>query len=88
MRTLRQLAQILDSFPVWLQFAVAVALVAYSAAAVYGRINVGFGAKVFSKIPPDEITTNTGHIVQYTIIPVIITVGYLVLLAAKYSGGP
>jgi hypothetical protein len=83
---LRQLSQMLDSMPVWLQFVIAVGLVAYSAAAVYGRIDPGFGAKVFSKIPEDEIQTNKSHILQYTVIPVAVTFGYLALLAVKYLG--
>lgn len=86
MRQLRQLSQLLDSFPVWLQFGIAIGLVAFSLVAVYGRIDVRFGAKVFSKIPPEEIQTNKSHIYQYTVVPVLVTLGYLALLAGKYMG--
>ncbi len=85
MRQLRQLSGLLDSMPVPVQILVGLLLVAYTLVAVYGRFNLAFGAKVFSKIPPDEIRANTGHIIQYTVIPAIVTVGYLVLLFAKYS---
>lgn len=87
MRQLRQLAQMLDSMPTWAQFAIAAGLLLYSFAAIYGRLNLDFGAKVFSKIPRDEIKTNMGHILRYTILPTLVTIGYLLLLIAKYSGG-
>lgn len=87
MRQLRQLAGMLDSMPIWAQFAIAAGLLAYSFVAIYGRMNVDFGAKVFSKVPRDQIRTNQVHILQYTIIPVAVTVAYLLLLFAKYSAG-
>lgn len=83
MRQLSQLSQLLDAMPVPVRIAVALFLVAYSVVAIYGRINLEFGAKVFSTIPPEEIRTNIGHIFQYTIIPIIVTIGYLSLLAAR-----
>ena len=86
MRSLGQLAQMLDSMPPWAQFAIAAGLLAYSFVAVYGRMNVGFGAKVFSRIPLEEIRTNRAHILQYTVIPVAVTIGYLVLLLVKCFG--
>ncbi|MEM7501800.1 MAG: hypothetical protein AAF417_07135 [Pseudomonadota bacterium] len=85
MRQLRQLSEMLDSMPVWLQFAIAVGLVAYSFVSVYGRFNLQFGAKAFSKIPKNEIRKNKAHIVQYTVIPLLVTVGYLGLLITKYT---
>ena len=85
MRQLQQLSQLLDSMPAPVQILIAIGLIAYSFVAVYGRFNLDFGAKAFSQIPRDEIRTNTGHVIQYTIIPVIVTVGYLLLLIAKYS---
>ena len=85
MSQLRQLSEMLDTMPVWLQFAIAAALVAYSFVSVYGRINLQFGAKAFSKIPMDEIRENKAHIFQYTVIPLIVTIGYLALLVAKYT---
>lgn len=85
MRQLRQLSLVLDSMPVWGQILLAIGLALYCIVSVYGRINTKFGAKVFSKIPEDQINTDKFHIMQYTFIPLIVTVGYLVLLAAKYS---
>ena len=87
MRTLRQLSEMLDSMPTWAQLALGAGLLAYSIAAIYGRMNVELGTKIFSRIPPEEIRTNKGHILQYTVIPVAVAVGYLLLLLAKYSGG-
>jgi hypothetical protein len=87
MRQLRQLAELLDVMPAWAQFAIAAGLLAYSFATIYGRMNVEFGAKLFSKVPRDQIRTNPAHILQYTIIPVGVTIGYLLLLFSKYSGG-
>jgi|688.fasta_scaffold2005835_1 hypothetical protein len=84
MRQLRQLSQLLETMPFPARIAVALFLVAYSVVAIYGRINVEFGAKVFSKIPPEQIRTNMGHIFQYTIVPVIVTIGYITLLAATF----
>jgi hypothetical protein len=78
----------LDSMPVWIQFALAAFLVVYCIVSVYGRFNVNFGAKVFSKIPPHEIRSNQGHILQYTGIPLAVTIGYLILLWARHSGVP
>jgi hypothetical protein len=53
---------------------------------VYGRFNPGVGKKIFSKIPESEIRTNKIHILGYTVIPVIVTVGYFFLLFNKYAG--
>ena len=88
MRQLQNLAEMLDSMPVWGQYALAAFLVVYSIVSIYGRINVNFGAKVFSKIPPNEIRTNQGHILAYTGIPLALTIGYLILLWAKHTGVP
>ena len=85
MRQIRQLSEMLDSMPGWAQVLLAIGLVAYSFVAIYGRINTEFGAKAFSKIPEDEVRTNIGHILQYTVIPVIVTVVYLLMLWTKYS---
>lgn len=85
MRQLRQLSQLLESMPVWAQILVAVFLTAYAIASIYGRVNIAVGRHVFSKIPPEEIRTNTGHIIQYTVIPVIVWVGFLVLLASHHG---
>ncbi|MCG8590327.1 MAG: hypothetical protein MJE66_13645 [Proteobacteria bacterium] len=85
MRQLRQLSELVDNLPVWAQLAIAVALVAYSLVAIYGRIDLDFGAKAFSKIPRDQIRTNTAHIVQYTVVPLLVTIGYLVILVRLHT---
>lgn len=85
MRPLRQLEGLIDALPVWGQFAIAAGLIIFSILSIYGRINVAVGAKVFSKIPADEIRSNIPHIIGYTVIPVIVTIGYLLLLTSKYK---
>ncbi|MCB1033223.1 MAG: hypothetical protein KDD47_05255 [Acidobacteria bacterium] len=88
MRFLRQLGEIVHNLPLWGQVLLGLALVAFSAASVYGRINTGFGAKVFSKIPEEEIRTNTFHIIWYTVVPVLATIYFFVLvLSPGESGG-
>ncbi len=84
MRQFQQLQQLIDQIPPWGQIAIAILLVLYSILSIYGRINTRVGAKVFSKIPESEIRTNKVHIVSYTIIPVIVTVGYLYLLSQRH----
>lgn len=85
MRRFRQLTQMLDSLPEWARVGIAVVLVAYSFAAIYGRINLDFGARAFSKIPREEIRSNVAHIVSYTVIPVAATIVYLALLIGQYT---
>ena len=87
MRVLHQLSGLMDQMPPWAQWLVGIGLVLFSAASIYGRINVRFGTKVFSKVPPEDIRSNTGHIIGYTVIPVIVTVVYCLLLWTKYFGG-
>lgn len=71
------------------QVLVAIGLVAYSLVSIYGRINPKFGARVFSRIPADRIRRDSVHIVRYTIIPVLVTVGYLgVLVVAGRTAVP
>lgn len=84
MRALRQLEALIDQMPLWGQIAVGAFLVIYSILSVYGRINPSLGRKVFSKIPESEIRTNKPHIMGYTVIPVLVTIGYLILLINKY----
>lgn len=82
---LRQLSNLLGVLPVWAQVAIALFLVSFSVVTVYGRMNVDFGAKVFSRVPKEEIRTDKGHIFEYTVVPVIVTAGYLILLFARYA---
>ncbi len=85
MRQLRQLSELLNTMPVWVQFAIAAGLIAYSCASVYGRFNLEFGAKVFSNVAKNEIRENKSHIFQYTVMPLLVTIGYLGLLAVTYA---
>jgi hypothetical protein len=88
MNRLRNLEAMIDALPPWAQIAVAVALVAFSLASIYGRINPKFGGKIFSRVPEEEIQTNVWHIVRYTLIPVIVTATYLVLLWGDVTQTP
>lgn len=84
MRQIHQLEQFIDQIPPWGQFLIALFLLVFSILSLYGRYNTKVGSKVFSKIPADQIRSNWGHIIGYTIIPIIVTVGYFVLLAERY----
>lgn len=75
----RQLEQLTDTFPVWLKIVIGIFFLSFSIVSVYGRININFGNKIFSRIPKDQIRTNLFHIFQYTIIPVLVTVYYFYL---------
>jgi len=86
MRMLDNLSPLIDQMPPWAQWLVAAGLVLFSIVSIYGRINVKFGAKVFSKVPAEEIRTNIPHIIGYTVIPVIVTVVYLWLFISKQCG--
>lgn len=83
MRQLRQLSQFIEVMPLWGIIAIAAFLVAYTASSIYGRFNTRFGVKIFSKIPASEIQSNVSHIIQYTVIPTIVTVGFFVMLLAR-----
>ncbi len=85
MKTLRQLQGLVDQMPLWGQVLVGIGLLVYSVLSIYGRMNPNFGKKIFSKIPAEEIRTNKIHIIGYTIIPVVVTIGYLILLGLKYG---
>ncbi len=84
MRQIRQLTDMLDAMPFWLQIAIAIFLLLFTLGSVYARINLDFGEKFFSKVSRDEIRSNRGHMFQYTTIPAIATVGYFGLLLTKY----
>jgi hypothetical protein len=82
---LRNLLRLMDEMPVWAQLVVAALLVLYAVASVYGRIDTRFGSKIFSRIPERELRTNMGHIFQYTVMPVIVCLGFLFVLIARHS---
>lgn len=83
-----KLSRLLETIPVWGQILIAIFLVGFSIVSVYGRIDLGFGAKAFSRIPRHRLRSDVGHIVQYTVIPVITTIGFLVLLYLHHFGEP
>ena len=85
MRQLNQLSRMIGDMPVWVQIGIAIFLTAYSLASIYGRLNPKFGKYIFSKIPPEQIQTNSGHIFQYTVIPCVVWLGYLALLAVHHK---
>lgn len=87
MRILRQLEGLIDGLPPWGQILLGVALLAYSILSIYGRVNVSVGKKIFSKVPEDQIRSNWVHIIGYTVVPVIVTAGYYLLLYTKHFGG-
>ena len=80
MRQLRDLNQMIDQMPMWGQYVLAVLLIAFAVASVYGRLNPKFGAELFSKVPEEEIRSNVGHIIRYTVVPSVVCVLYVVLL--------
>ncbi len=80
MRMLRQLESLFETMPPWAQWAVGAFLLLFSIASVVGRFSPAIGAKVFSRIPPERLRKDVGHILAYTVVPLLVTVGYLVLL--------
>ena len=54
---LRQVETFIETAPMWAQIAMGLFLVVISIGSIYGRINTKFGAKVFTKIPADQIRT-------------------------------
>jgi hypothetical protein len=79
----RNLERLFDGLSPTLRLVIAAALVAFSLASIYGRINTRCGAKIFSKVPEQEIRSNRWHPVRYTVIPVLVTAGFLSLLATR-----
>jgi hypothetical protein len=84
MRILFDLEQLSETIPLWAQLLIAILLVSYSVVSVYGRVNTVFGSKAFSRVPESQLRSNRTHIVKYTVIPVIVTLGYLYLLSKQY----
>jgi hypothetical protein len=62
MRLLADLPTMVDQMPGWAQIVVGILLVVFSLASIYGRVNVDFGSKIFSRIPKEELKSNIGHI--------------------------
>lgn len=80
MQQLRQISELIETWPPVVQVGILVALVIFSILSIYGRVDINVGAKLFSNVPKEEIRTNWFHIIRYTIIPVLITFGYVILL--------
>jgi len=76
MRLLRNLPTLVEQMPFWAQILVGALLVMMTVSSIYGRINVGFGNKIFSRASEETIRSDIGHIIQYTVIPVAATLVY------------
>lgn len=76
---IRQVETFITGTPLWAQVVMGVVLLVVALGSVYGRINRRFGAKVFTKIPPEEIRTNWAHIAKYTIAPLFAAAYYIYL---------
>ena len=72
--------------PNWLRVLLLVFFVGFSLISIFGRINLNFGEKVFSRVSRNRIRGDFGHIVAYTIIPTIVA-GYYVYLFVKWADG-
>jgi hypothetical protein len=66
----------------WIKYALAAFFTSFSVISVYGRINTN----VFSRIPPDRVRKDVGHIVKYTVVPIFITICYLMLFLKAEFG--
>jgi len=75
-----RLIHLKDSMSPGLKIFLGIWFVGMSILSVYARINTKFGAKIFTKVPENELRTNMWHITEYTIIPIIVTIFYLVLV--------
>lgn len=78
---MKQYRNVFENSPIWLRYGLAGFLVSYCLASIWGRIDLRFGAKIFSQVAPQHIRTDIWHIVMYTIIPVLLTTYYLSLFA-------
>ncbi|MFC1705194.1 hypothetical protein ACFL59_00045 [Planctomycetota bacterium] len=88
MRQLQQVQQLIDQLPGWAQLLVGALLVAFSVVSIYARVNTRFGARVFSRVPPERLRTNYLHVVQYTLTPVLVTIVYVGLLFTARTTAP
>lgn len=85
MKMIFNLRQMLSVMPLWVQLFLGAFLLIISMVSLYGRINLAFGARVFSRIPVAKIRKNIPHIIQYTIIPLIVTAYYFCMLIVIYT---
>ena len=83
MREIRQLIRMIDVLPGFIQILIAAFLVAFCAVSVYSRINTGFGARLFDRISKDSFNNGMPHVISYTVIPILVTLGYLLILMVK-----
>ncbi len=70
-----------DKVPHWGRMIIALTLLIFSLLSLYSRLDLRVGSRLFKKIPDHEIRTNWSHIIRYTIVPLILTVFYFILLA-------
>ena len=74
-----------EGLPFWGQMSLLAFLALLSILSIYGRINVDFGAKCFSRISKEQIRSSKIHIFQYTVLPIIATLFYIWLLSQQYN---
>ncbi len=63
--------------PEWLRLSVAVALVTYTAASLWARIDLRFGRKLYRRASRRRLRRDPWHILRYSILPAAITFAYL-----------
>jgi hypothetical protein len=75
--------------PAWVKYALAVFFISFTSISVYGRINTNAGRIIFSRIPPDKIRKDVGHIIKYTLTPIFFTVCYFtIFIRAQFNFDP
>ena len=70
----RNLTKHVETLPLWAQIAFGLALLSFTLVSIYGRVNLKVRARVFSKVPEDEIRTDWSHIIRYTVVPAVVCV--------------
>ena len=69
----------LGGFPLCLRVSVTCVVCAFALLSLWGRFNLNVGEKIFSRLRREEIRTNWGHIVNYTIAPLFVAIVVLIL---------
>ncbi len=67
------------------QVGIAVLMTVLSLASIYRRFNTSAGKVLFARLPPEQIQSSIGHIFQYTVIPCVVWIGFLILLALHHK---
>jgi len=72
--------------PAWIKYALAVFFISFTMISVYARININAGKIIFSRIPPNRIRKDAGHILKYTLVPIFFTACYFILFIKAEFG--